>query len=309
MNTKSLGAILVTISAIFVSAESVTVKLCYSANWNYFSLMTFRFLFGFMIMSSLALFMKKRLLLTKENLKFGTILALLHVSISSLLYIAFDLLPAATAILFFYCYPVFTAIVAYFLEKERLSFVTLISLVLVIGGVVVFSGSVWGDINVLGVTVALICAVLNSIFFVLLARFLRKGADPITFTNYTFMTGFVIFSVISLSSGNLVLPSQAISWAYMLFLALAPTCVAILLFNMGVKRTGATLGAIIYGLEVPVSALYAFLIFGDTWQPLQILGAVMIISAVLLPNIWQNQIDRINFKLLSTKKDNDSTGD
>ena len=289
MKVKSLCSLLIAVSAILIATEAVTVKLCYAEGWNYLPLMMCRFGLGLIILAVIALIIKKPLFLAKKDLLFGMGVAFLQILASSLLYIAFGLLPAATAILLFYCYPVLTAIASYFFDKENLTVITVVSLFCVVGGVAVFSGSVWDSINVFGLIVALACACVNSIYLVMIARLMRKGLEPLTFTIYIFFIGFLLFLIITLISGQMVLPNTSISWFYVVFLALVPTSMAMLLFNFGVDKTGATLAAIIYGLEVPATAFFAFLVFGDTWNIWQFLGAALIIFAVMLPNIIKNK--------------------
>ena len=54
MKVKSLGSLLIAVSAILIATEAVTVKLCYAEGWNYLPLMMCRFGLGLIILAVIA---------------------------------------------------------------------------------------------------------------------------------------------------------------------------------------------------------------------------------------------------------------
>lgn len=70
-----------------------------------------------------------------------------------------------------------------------------------------------------------------------------------------------------------------------IFLALFGTIIPPMLLNAGFPITGIGLGSIVSALELPVSVLMAFFILNEKVIPIQWLGIVLIIVAIVLMNI------------------------
>lgn len=70
-----------------------------------------------------------------------------------------------------------------------------------------------------------------------------------------------------------------------ILLALFGTVIPPMLMNAGFPLTGIGLGSIVSALELPVSVMMAFLILGEDVVPMQWLGIVLIILAIVMMNI------------------------
>lgn len=73
-----------------------------------------------------------------------------------------------------------------------------------------------------------------------------------------------------------------------ILLALFGTVIPPMLMNAGFPLTGIGLGSIVSALELPVSVMMAFFILNETVIPLQWLGIVLIILAIVMMNVkWR----------------------
>lgn len=70
-----------------------------------------------------------------------------------------------------------------------------------------------------------------------------------------------------------------------ILLALFGTVIPPMLMNAGFPLTGIGLGSIVSALELPVSVLMAYFILNETVVPLQWLGIILIILAIVLMNV------------------------
>lgn len=70
-----------------------------------------------------------------------------------------------------------------------------------------------------------------------------------------------------------------------IYLALFGTIIPPMLLNAGFPKTGIGLGSIVASLELPVSVSMAFFILNEKVIPLQWLGILMIIAAIVIMNI------------------------
>jgi drug/metabolite transporter (DMT)-like permease len=68
-------------------------------------------------------------------------------------------------------------------------------------------------------------------------------------------------------------------WGWLACLAVVSTVGAISLFFAGLKRVGPTMAAILSTAEPVVTVALAFLLFGESLGPIQVIGGVLVLAA------------------------------
>jgi drug/metabolite transporter (DMT)-like permease len=76
----------------------------------------------------------------------------------------------------------------------------------------------------------------------------------------------------------------AAGWGWLVCIAVVSTVAAIGLFFAGLRRVGPTTASILATVEPLVTVLLAFLVFGETLRPVQILGGALVLTAVVVLN-------------------------
>lgn len=202
-------------------------------------------------------------------------------------FIAFERVSIALALLVFYLYPALVALVSVAWFGERLDRIRWAALATsLVGTVLVVAGAGGlGELDGLGVGLAFIGA-LGQTFYVLAARhgFARvPGAQAAAVT----MSGaLVIYLVVLAGTGSLaglLQPTRSLD-------ALTPVLVAgvigagipTLAYILGIRRLGAPRAAILATLEPVVGVTLAALLLAEQPTLLQALGGVMIIGAGIL---------------------------
>ena len=71
------------------------------------------------------------------------------------------------------------------------------------------------------------------------------------------------------------------TWGWILFVGVVPTYLALQLYEAGLKRVEATRAVTIATLEPVIAAVLAYLVWGESWGPLGIAGAVLVLAGVL----------------------------
>jgi DME family drug/metabolite transporter len=77
-------------------------------------------------------------------------------------------------------------------------------------------------------------------------------------------------------------PATALTIA---FLGIGPTLGGYGLFNLALRYIPGQVAGLITVMEVPISALIVFLLLGDTLEPPQLAGMVLVLIATVLPNL------------------------
>ncbi len=101
---------------------------------------------------------------------------------------------------------------------------------------------------------------------------------------YMLLGGAVMVSIFALATQNTAF-NYDIFYKWGVLLALFGTVIPPMLMNAGFPLTGIGLGSIVSALELPVSVMMAYLILGETVVPLQWLGIVLIILAIVMMNV------------------------
>jgi len=108
------------------------------------------------------------------------------------------------------------------------------------------------------------------------------GSVPALAASAVIMVGAAIgFGLIAAVTNQLTLPRSPGGWAVVVALALVPTMLAITLFLAGLPHVGASRAALLSTWEPVVSVILAVLVLGDRLSPVQVLGGLLVVLAVV----------------------------
>lgn len=179
--------------------------------------------------------------------------------------------------------PVLVALASIFITHVRISLLTLIALVLALGGTVLLvmadPHASTGKISLLGVLFALLAAA-GYAGFILCGRLLSHNCHPLQVNTVAFGSGALL--LLLLSSTNLTLTYPTWGWLLLLYLGSIPTAGAYALFLIGMRSLSATVGSIVSLCEALTSALLAWILFHEQLSPFGLLGAVLLLGAMIM---------------------------
>ena len=180
--------------------------------------------------------------------------------------------------------PIFMLVFAYFLLGEKITPRKVLVIAVAIGGAAVIVGGPGNNVNVIGLFCAVASVVLwsfNSIFM----KSLTSKYDPLTVTAY----GMGIAAVFSLptafieskvSGQGVTLSAEPVLW--LLFVALACTAFAHMMWNFCLAHQEAGHCAAFYPVQPMVSMLLGVVLLGEKITPSFLLGSALIIASVVL---------------------------
>jgi drug/metabolite transporter (DMT)-like permease len=276
------GVALCLLSAAGFGAMSIFAKLAYGAGVGVIPLLTVRF-----ALAAAALWALWRLRggdrPPARQLAAGFALGLVAYSPESGLFFgALTRLHASLASLLLYVYPSFVVAGALLLGRERVTRRRLAALASATAGVaLVLAGGGAGRVDVVGVALAL-AAALSYAGYILAADRVTPGADPLAMAGAVTTGAAVAFAGAALVSGRLTLDFSAAGWGWVGAIALVSTVVAVAAFLAGLARVGPGRAAILSTIEPPFTVLLAFLVFGESLRPVQLVGGALVLAAVLV---------------------------
>lgn len=219
---------------------------------------------------------------TKEFMALSA-LGLLFTFSSLTLYVSFTMMAAGVASTILFTYPVMTAVIMATVFKERLTWQTVVALVLSLAGVVTLY---WSDdkatLPIWGVILVLVSALTYALYIIVVDRSnLRMSSFKINFYVLFYCAlGMVIFS--TLSGQTLMLPPSGRAWFFVGWLAIVPAIMALSLMVYSAKYIGSTATAIIGALEPLTAVAIGLCLFGEHFSLRLVVGIILILAAVVL---------------------------
>jgi drug/metabolite transporter (DMT)-like permease len=293
-----LGLIFIIISASSFGAMPIFARLAYAAGADPITVLFLRFTIAAVVMIAIMLVSRTpfpRGLILLELILLG---AIGYVGESLAYFLALNLASAGLVALLLYIYPALvTALSAIFL-KEHLTPVKIVALFLALSGTALTIRITSGGSS-LGILLGIAAAVDYAIYILLGSRIVRRS-DPIASTTVIIMstagvyTGIVAFRVVTF-------PTTSTGWIAIIAIALISTVLAFVTFFAGLKRIGPTRASTLSTFEPIVAVVLAAIVLGETLSPVQVVGGVLILAAVVALAIG----DKCRHKRRQDKRDSE----
>jgi DME family drug/metabolite transporter len=202
---------------------------------------------------------------------------------------------AAVATVLAYSSPAFTAVLAWWLLRERFDRIKAVAVLLSIAGCTLISGayspSAW-QVNPLGIATGLLTGVLFAGYSLMGKVSSRRDINPWTATLYTFACASVFVLVYIVVPGWLpgALPppslmwlgSSLVGWGTLIVLAIGPTLGGFGLYTVSLTYLPASVANLICTLEPAMTAVLAYLFLSERLTTPQWIGSALIIACVVM---------------------------
>ena len=290
-NRKLFGTLCGIAAAVAYGTNPLGALKLYAEGMNTPSVLFYRFALAWVIIAAVMAVRclpvgggrRETLRVTRKEFAVVTGLGLLFIGSSLTLYLSFRVMEAGVASTILFTYPVMTAAIMAIFFHERLSWVTVASIVLSFVGVALLY---WGDgtatLPVGGVVLVLLSALTYALYIILVNRSnLQMSSFKINFFVLFYCAlGMVGYAL--LSGQPLLLPPTPTAWFYVGWLAVVPAIMALVLMVYAAKYVGSTTTAILGALEPLTAVLIGIFVFGESFSATLAVGIVLILGAVLL---------------------------
>ena len=194
------------------------------------------------------------------------------------LFQAMKLIPIGNAVLLNYTAPVFVALLAPFILKEKVRRATLYALVLSVAGILLISSTQdfqVHDLSLLGVVSALSAGFVYALFVIFAKKTLTSlSGYSVALHSYFFSSVFLVPSLIQVN-----LSMSLNSWLLLLFLGVFNTAFAVTLYLKGLRLIRAQEAAVLTYLEPASAVMFGYLLLAQQPAPTMIAGGLLILSA------------------------------
>ena len=178
-----------------------------------------------------------------------------------------------------FVYPIMVAVIMSLFFKERISPVTMFSIILALSGIaLLYRGGTGAGLNGLGVSLVMIASLTYALYIVVINRSsIKLSSIKLTFYVLLFCMVAIVFHSFFDGSNYLQPLTTPRMWLFAIMLALVPTVISLVTMTMAIHAIGSTPTAIMGALE-PLTAV----IIGVTFTLRLGIGIFMILVAVIL---------------------------
>jgi drug/metabolite transporter (DMT)-like permease len=213
---------------------------------------------------------------------------------------------AAVATVLAFSSPAMTAILSRIFFKEQFSRIRVISILLSLAGTVLVSGAVSPEawrLNPLGIIFGLLTGLFFAIYNLEGKQAADQKIDSWTALLYSFgIAGVFLFFFnigLDLATGKpllgemMWLGNSLSGWGILLFLAIAPTLGGFGLYTLSMHYLSPTVSNLIATSEPVLTALWAFLLFGEVLGGVQLVGSLVLFTGIILLRVGEGRGDEI----------------
>ncbi|MGG1662307.1 DMT family transporter [Brevibacillus sp. NRS-1366] len=283
MNPPYLGVLFVFISAAGFGVMSIFAVYAYGAGVTVSTLLFLRFLFAALLFFGLLALRRESLRLMKKQVLALLLLGGVLYTLQSLSFFsAVQYIPTSMAALLLYTFPVFVAVLTYFVEKEPLRRKTILAMLISLIGLGLVLGLSFGGIQPIGVALALAAALIYSVYIVVGNRVVKGLSSYVTAAYISLFAAISTFFVAQ-NEGGLALSFGASGWWALAGIVVFSTVMAIGFFFRGLQLIGSTKASVLSTVEPVVTIVFSALLFGESFTLLQLLGGcAVLVGAVLI---------------------------
>ncbi len=307
--TINRGYLIAAISALFLSSTSIIIR--YMTLTYQIPALILAFWRNVFVVSTLVIafsFLNKQLVKVTRNqfiflIWFGLVVSVFN----SFWTLSVAINGAAVATVLVYCSAAFTALLGWWLLKEKLTWVKGVSVVLSLGGCVLVSEAyqpgMWSS-NFAGISIGVLAGLSYAGYSLLGRTASNKGLNPWTTLLYSFGFAGIFLLFFNLIPGDfffgkavraadlLWLGNRLDGWIILILLAAIPTLAGFGFYNVSLSYLPSSIANLIATLEPVFTVTSAYLILGERLSFDQMIGGGLIVSGVVFLRLFENNRTR-----------------
>jgi len=270
------------VAAITYGTNPLGALNLYAEGINPDSVLFFRYGLSVLILAGMMLLQKQSFGIKKKELGIAATLGVIFAISSISLFVSFKYMDAGIASTILFIYPVMVAVIMAAFFKERITPITILSILLSLAGIgLLYQDDSGTTLSTIGVSLVILGSLAYSIYIVAVNKS-SINLPPVKLTFYVMVFGTVTILVHSFfdASNHIQMLSTPSMWGWAVMLAVFPTVISLVLMVVAVKEVGSTPTAIMGALEPVTAVIIGITIFNEVFTIRLAWGILMILSAV-----------------------------
>ncbi|WP_415327384.1 DMT family transporter [Chryseobacterium sp. MMS23-Vi53] len=242
----------------------------------------YRFLISALMIGGYLLYSKESFSINKREGLILAILGICYALSSDFLFLGYDYLSAGIASTALFIYPVIVALIMFFVYKERLNKLSVLSLFLALTGVIILclKGNSF-KINYIGLGIVLFSAIFYALYMIIVNKSkIKVSGFKLSFYSMLFTSGYFMVKAI-IGKQSFEIPSIHIFFNFTIF-AFITTVVSMLCLVFAIKYIGSVPTAILGALEPVIAVMISVIIFHEKITSNLLIGITSILLGVIL---------------------------
>ena len=280
LQRDAVGVAFVLLSGLGVVFLPTTAKFAYLDGSNVITVAFARGVIAVVLLMLVAFAMRQSLKMPPALLRPSLIAGIAQVVFVYGVYAAITSINISLALLILYVYPIVLAIHQHRLGRIQVNAKQWLFALIACAGLMLILGVRYDEINLVGVSLALVAMLATVIICVTNVR-VTATMGSLASNFYMSLWSLLIFSVVLLLIGEIAEPRSNAGWFALAGNGVA-YCIAWVAFFAGARILGATRASMLSLVEPPAAALGAWLLFGETYSPLQWFGFFVVLAAIFM---------------------------
>ena len=242
----------------------------------------------------------------RQHLRYLVLYGLVLAGFNALWTLSVAINGAAIATVLVYCSAGFTALLGWWLLKERLGWGKLLAVLLSLGGCVLVAEALnpaaW-QTNLAGILTGVLSGLGYAVYSLMGRSASQRGLDPWTTVFYTFGLAALFLLFFNLLPGGLIpgaaarpadmlwLGQEWAGWGILFLLAAGPTVVGFGLYNTSLSYLPSSVANLVVTSEPVFTAVLAYFLFGERLNGVQIAGSLMILAGVVFLRVYEGWLE------------------
>lgn len=216
-------------------------------------------------------------------------------AVSSLtLFISYQYMDAGIASTLLFVYPVMVAVIMALFFKEKVSALTMLSILLSLSGIaLLYKGEGGETLSLWGVCLVMVSSLSYAIYIVGVNQSKLREMPTVKLTFYVLLFGLAVYFVRLKCGMDLQwIPSWG-GLANIVMIATLPTVISLWCTALSIHYLGSTPTAILGALEPVTAVFFGVMVFGESLTPRLVAGIALIIIAVTMIIAGQKAMEHV----------------
>lgn len=275
------GIAVLVASGISVGIGNAFIPLYYAAGGNAPTIMAARYAWCILISMLVLVVLRRPLRLALRHVlpafASGALFGAGAISVIT----AFAYIPVGVAILILFTFPVLTTLLQGIVHRRMPGAVEMLCLAVALAGVGLTVGLDEVKYDPTGVVLALLAACAVTLAFIAGGRAL-DGADSVVVSTFVALAALATALAFAFLSERGLVTELAVGGWRAFLIVVATSAIAFFGLMIGMKLVGAVPAAMLTNLEIVFTMGFAAYFLGEAMTPMKILGAAIVIGAVLV---------------------------
>lgn len=285
-NQKWLGVLAVTITSVCYGLVPAFSFISFGLGVATETLLFNKFLYASVIIWIFLLTRRIRVRFSRQAALAMVITCFGYVAMSTTLYISFNYISGSLATIISFTFPAMIVTIEMVTHKEPVRLAKIAAVILSFGGLVliVWSPDIMGG-DLIGIAFAFLAAVFYVVYiFGLDIESVRKE-NSFAVAGYVMTSAAAVNFVRCLISGQPLFAVEPAQIGMMILLSVVCVFLAIICYAIGVRLIGPGNAALVNTMEPVLACIFSHFLVGDMLTGRMLIGATLVVTAVLITNL------------------------